>query len=459
MRSMRWLSASLNLALAIALVALAPLVATTHPAQDNRTLTFAQFWRCNQAPVAACAGPELSFETTDFVGDRCPAALRECTATASCVGVHATGRACRSMVCNSTAPRRGHCVHVRRMDLPNPCGTPAPGRICDGVCCEIWSMRREFSAFSDAALECCKPSEPAALRASMAGSQPEDTLSRSPHPRCSARSSQPQSDAHERVAELNRRWVKHGVTMHGFDGTTARPRTLAQFLRGHLGSQVVSTSLVSWRLPFFFKGFSNNKRLDTAKLPATGHAGLIVAEAAVRRGLLCSYHTNGGSALVAQRSCAGWSPNASQTRSRCVPGCVGLLWDNGGLGRTSKAEGLRTWCDNATRPSPTGMQTLRQTERAVAELLNLCAERPERLGVSLASHALRVGALSDYCTEKNVAWSSTPFRERFRDPLCRCLDRNSSQCCKFPNCPLCTSTADRTWDLHNYASASHPALD
>jgi hypothetical protein len=74
-------------AVAIVLVTLAPLVTATHPAQqDSGALTRAvmsagakqqqQFWRCNEAPVAACAGPELSFETTDFTGDRCPAALR-----------------------------------------------------------------------------------------------------------------------------------------------------------------------------------------------------------------------------------------------------------------------------------------------------------------------------------------------------------------------------------------------
>jgi hypothetical protein len=321
------------------------------------------------------------------------------------------------------------------MDLPNPCGRLAPGHTCDSVCCEAWAARREeLRSFSEAPLECCRPD----------GNQTVDGLADAEQSKCSV------SEAGGIVGELNRRWASAsaGVVMHGYDGTRAEPRTLEQFMRGHLSSNVVSASMVSWRAPFFFKGITNKL---LAGRPATGHAGFVIAERNVRNGLLCSYPTDGCSALVAQRTCAGWRPGAGASqRSRCVPGCVGLLYENGAppprrqrLRHSMRTSSLRYWCEGshaamlrreAHRPFNPNASDVKEQ---IALSQGLCARRPQQLRTTLALQEQRIRAISASCAEK--AWEKdgpNPLRDKQWAAMCRCLDRTSSRCCQWPDCPF-----------------------
>jgi hypothetical protein len=213
----------------------------------------------------------------------------------------------------------------------------------------------------------------------------------------------PETERQARIRSLNHRFTSTGgIMVHAYDVHDNQP-SLANLLRSpHSGRglKVVSASVVSRRLPYFFMG----NELHLRRIPAMGHAGIVVSKAASRRSVLCSYSRDTATIFVG-RDC-----EASGSTAGCVPGCVGSYQPPSGRKRT------RTWC-NSSATNGVGLE---------GEDEEQCAQRPEALAQMLASHEQRTRRWLASCKRQHAA-----VEEDDRES-CECVAR----CCSFPSCLL-----------------------
>mmetsp|Transcript_29862 Transcript_29862/g.97981 ORF Transcript_29862/g.97981 Transcript_29862/m.97981 type:complete len:329 (+) Transcript_29862:3-989(+) len=136
-----------------------------------------------------------------------------------------------------------------------------------------------------------------------------------------------------------------GVILHGYDVSTKEPATADTFLSGRRqkGQRRISACLVACpggKLDLSPASLGRTQSVSHRCLPHTfigrgtvevsGHSGVVLAPAAVKNALLCSFYTDFASALV-----GGSSPLFSQKQP--LPGCVGSY-------SPSRGTVWRDWC-------------------------------------------------------------------------------------------------------------------